>query len=82
MLQFSHDKDTNNVNVEKKLNGRYAYIEIHFNPWFMLFKKEKNFPIKTKENMQQNTEFPRTCSLHCSWRFVCCVQGVVFICSL
>ena len=41
MLQFSHDKDTNNVNVEKKLNGRYAYIEIHFNPWFMLFKKEK-----------------------------------------
>ena len=23
--------------------------------------------------MQQNTEFPRTCSLHRSWRFVCCV---------
>ena len=26
--------------------------------------------------MQQNTEFPRTCSLcHSWWRFVCCVQG-------
>ena len=24
--------------------------------------------------MQQNTEFPRTCSLRFSWRFVCCVQ--------
>ena len=24
MLQFSHDKDTNYVNVEKKLNDRYA----------------------------------------------------------
>ena len=23
--------------------------------------------------MQQNTEFPRTCSLHRSWQFVCCV---------
>ena len=32
--------------------------------------------IRTKENMQQNTEFTRTCSLHRSWQqFVCCVQG-------
>ena len=62
--------------------SRYAYVEIHFHPCFILFKKEKNFHIKTKENLQQNTEFPRTCSPHCSWQFVCCVQGVVFVCSL
>ena len=30
--------------------------DIHFQPWFILFKKEKNIDIKTKENMQQNTE--------------------------
>ena len=41
MLQFSQDKDTNYVNVEKKLNDRYAYIEIYFHPWFILFKKEE-----------------------------------------
>ena len=30
--------------------------------------------------MQQNTEFPRTCSLHHSWwRFVCCVQMFLFV---
>ena len=69
-----------NFLVDSVLNYRYAYVEIHFHPWFILFKKEKNFHIKTKENMQQNTEFPRTCSPH--WRFVCCVQGVVFICGL
>ena len=71
-----------NFLVDSILNYQYAYVEIHFHPWFILFKKEKNFHIKTKENMQQNTEFPRTCSPHCSWRFVCCVQGVVFICGL
>ena len=71
-----------NFLVDSLLNYRYAYVEIHFHPWFILFKKEKNFHIKTKENSQQNTEFPRTCSPHCSWQFVCCVQGVVFVCSL
>ena len=71
-----------NFLVDSVLNYRYAYAEIHFHPWFILFKKEKIFHIKTKENLQQNTEFPRTCSPHCSWRFVCCVQGVVFVCSL
>ena len=63
------------------LNYQYAYVEIHFHPWFILFKKEKHFHIKTKEKLQQNTEFPRTGSPHCSWRFVCYVQGVVFVCS-
>ena len=30
------------------LNYQYAYVEIHFHPWFILFKKEKNFqPRKT-----------------------------------
>ena len=81
MLQFSHNKDTLSM-LKKKLNHWYAYVEIHFHPWFILFKEEKNFHIKAKENMQQNTEFPRTCSPHCSWQFVCCVQGVVFVCSL
>ena len=72
-----------NFLVDSVLNYWYAYVrEIHFHLWFILLKKEKNFHIKTKENLQQNTEFPRTCSPHCSWRFVCCVQGVVFICSL
>ena len=71
-----------NFLVDSIINYQYAYVEIHFHPWFILFKKEKNFHIKTKENLQQNTEFPRTCSPHCSWRFVCCVQGVVFVCSL
>ena len=52
--------------LKKKLNHWYAYVEIHFHPWFILFKEEKNFHIKAKENMQQNTEFPRTCSPHCS----------------
>ena len=36
----------------------HCYVENHFYPWF-----KKNIYIKTKENMQQNTEFPRTCSL-------------------
>ena len=27
--------------------------------------------------MQQNTEFPRTCTLRHSWRFVCFVQDAV-----
>ena len=48
--------------MDSIINYQYAYVEIHFHPWFILFKKEKNFHIKTKENMQQNTEFPRTCS--------------------
>ena len=71
-----------NFLLDSVLNYRYAYVEIHSHPWFILIKKEKNFHIKTKENLPQNTEFPRTCSLHCSWRFVCCVQGVVFVRSL
>ena len=34
----------------------YCYVENHFYPWFISFKKEKkNISIKTKENMQQNT---------------------------
>ena len=37
-----------NFLVESVLNYRYAYVEIHFHPWFILFKKEKNFqPRKT-----------------------------------
>ena len=79
MLQFSHDKD---VNVEKKLNYRYAYIEIIFILRSFYLRKKKNFHIKTKENLQQNTEFTRTCSLRHRWRFVCCVQGAVFVCGL
>ena len=36
-----------------------VYVDIHFQPWFISFKKEKkNIYIKTKENMQQNTEGP------------------------
>ena len=27
--------------LKKKINDRYAYIEIHFHPWFILYKKEK-----------------------------------------
>ena len=62
----------------------YAYVDNHFDPWFISFKKEKkNIYIKTKENMQQNTEFPRTCSLLRSWRrLVCCGQGGGFVCGL
>ena len=44
--------------MDSIINYQYAYVEIHFHPWFILFKKEKNFHIKTKENLQQNTEFP------------------------
>ena len=34
--------------MDSVLNYRYAYVEIHFHPWFILFKKEKNFqPRKT-----------------------------------
>ena len=37
-----------NFLVDSVLNYRYAYVEIHFHPWFILFKKEKNFqPRKT-----------------------------------
>ena len=37
-----------NLLVDSVLNYRYAYVEIHFHPWFILFKKEKNFqPRKT-----------------------------------
>ena len=71
-----------NFLVDSIVDYQYTYVEIHFHPWFILFKKGKNFQIKTEENLQQNTEFPITCSPHCSWRFVCCVQGVVFICGL
>ena len=39
-------------------------------------RKKKNFHIKYKENMLQNSEFPRTCTLCHSWRFVCCVSFV------
>ena len=61
----------------------YCYVENHFYPWFITFKKEKkNIYIKTKENMQQNTEFPRTCSLSRSWRFVHSEQGGGFVCGL
>ena len=63
------------------LNYQYAYMyKFIFILGSFYLRKKKNFHIKTKENMQQNTEFPRTCSPH--WRFVCCVQGVVFICGL
>ena len=31
-------------------------LDIHFQPRFISFKKEKKIDIKTKENMQQNTE--------------------------
>ena len=55
----------------------YCYVENHFYPWF-----KKNIYIKTKENMQQNTEFPRTCSLCRSWRFVRSEQGGGFVCGL
>ena len=39
-----------NFLADSVLNYRNAYVEIHFHPWFILFKKEKNFHIKTKEN--------------------------------
>ena len=35
-----------NFLVDSVLNYRYAYVEIHFHPWFILFKKEKNFQSK------------------------------------
>ena len=31
------------------VNYQYAYVAIHYYPWFISFKKEKNFYIKTKE---------------------------------
>jgi len=61
----------------------YCYVENHFYPCFISFKKEKkNIYIKTKENMQQNTEFPRTCGLRHSWRFVRREQGGGLVCGL
>ena len=73
-----------NFLVDSILNYQYAYVEIRiFIRGSFYLRKKKNFHIKTKENLQQNTEFPGTCSsLHRSWLFVCCVQGVVFVCSL
>ena len=30
-----------NFLVDSVLNYRYAYVETHFHPWFILFKREK-----------------------------------------
>ena len=43
---------------------------------------ENHFYIKNKENMQRNTDFPRTCSLCRSLRFVRSEQGGGFVCGL
>ena len=38
-----------NFLVDSMVNYQYAYVAIHYYPWFISFKKEKNFYIKTKE---------------------------------
>ena len=39
------------------LNYRYAYVEIHFHPWFILFKKEKTFILKPRKTCHKTLSF-------------------------
>ena len=57
-----------NFLVDSMVNYQYAYVAIHYYPWFISFKKEKNFHIKTKE---KTLSFQELVAPHCSWRFVC-----------
>ena len=69
--------------LKKKIkNYRNAYVEIHFHPWFFLFKKEKNFPIKTKENMRQTQSFQELVAWTAAGGLFAVMQGGVFVCGL
>ena len=39
------------------LNYRYAYVEIHFHPWVISFKKEKTFILQPRKTCHKTLSF-------------------------
>ena len=46
-----------NFLVDSIINYQYAYVEIHFHPWFILFKKEKTFILKPRKTCNKTLSF-------------------------
>ena len=46
-----------NFLADSVLNYQYAYVEIHFHPWFILFKKEKTFILKPRKTCNKTLSF-------------------------
>ena len=47
-----------NFLVDSIVNYQYAYVEIHFHPWFILFKKEKKtFILKPRKTCNKTLSF-------------------------